>query len=147
MNDKISLGYLLSNSARLTKWDITNRMYALGMTFPQWMVLKDINNHEKDGSSELSMAAIARRLNSNRPNIMGMIDRLEKLDLVARAVNPNNRRSHIITLTNKAKDVMHKLQEFSQHTTDKALQGFDQDEAAAIRDYLTRIITNLTTEG
>jgi len=141
MDEYISLGYLLNNSARLAKRDLTNRMSALGLTFPQWMVLKDISEYQ--GQSELTMAAIARRLKTNRPNIMGMLERLETLGLVKRTVNPSNRRAHIVTLTDNAKEVMAELLELSKLTSAKALKGFTAQEEAAVRDFLTRIISNL----
>lgn len=144
--EHMSFGHLLSKASRLAKADITRRMSTLGLTFPQWMVLKDISNYENSDPSHLTMAAIARRLNSNRPNIMGMTDRLEKLNLVTKVVNPDDRRAHIITLTPKAKDVMDQLQDMGLVTTEKALKGFTLREIELFHDYLERIVTNLLSE-
>jgi len=116
----------------------------LGLTFPQWVVLKDILHHQDRDSSELTMAAIARRLNSNRPNIMGIIDRLKNLGLVTHGVNPGNRRAHIVSVTGKARAAAAELQGLSRETSSKALQGFSAEEASAARVYLNRIIANLT---
>ena len=142
MDNNVSLGYLLNSAARLAKGNITGRMDTLGLTFPQSMVLKVIK--ENENNSQLTMAAIARRLNSNRPNIMGIVDRLEKQGLVNRTVNPKNRSAYIITLTNEARAVMQRLQDMSQQTTDEALSGFTKEEAATVREYLTRIVANLS---
>lgn len=145
MEEYISLGYLLNDAARQAKRDLTNRMISLGLTFPQWLVLKDISIHEGGDKNELTMAAIARRLNSNRPNIMGMLDRLESMGLVRRTVNPDNRRAHIVALTDNARKVMDQLQDFSRQTSEKALMGFSSQEESAVRDFLTRIISNFST--
>lgn len=146
MEEHISLGYLLNDAARQAKRDLTNRMSSLGLTFPQWLVLKDISNHEGGDKGELTMAAIARRLKSNRPNIMGILDRLEDMDLVRRTVNPDNRRAHIVTLTDNARKVMNQLQDFSRQTSEKALMGFSSQEERAVRDFLNRIISNFSTD-
>lgn len=147
MIQPVSLGYLLNNAARLTRRDLTRRMHAQGLTFPQWLVLKDISYHENAASDELAMAAIARRLNSNRPNIMGMIDRLEKMDLVERRINPRDRRAHIITLTEKARTLVAELQNECRQTTDRALKGFSPEEEKTVKSLLARIIANLQQPG
>lgn len=143
MDEYISIGYLLNKSARLARQDLGNRMHALGLTFAQWTVLKDLSSHQESDCCDLTMAAIARRLSTQRPNILGILNRLENMDLVQRIVNPDNRRAHIVTLTDKAQQVMAELQELSHMTSDKALQGFNPQEEAAFKEFLARIITNL----
>lgn len=143
MDEYISIGYLLTTAARLARQDLGNRMHILGLTFPQWTVLKDLACHQGCPCDELNMAAIARRLSTQRPNVLGILHRLENLGLVQRTVNPDNRRAHIVSLTNKAKEAMAKLQELSQETTAKALKGFTPQEVANLREYLARISSNL----
>lgn len=143
MDEYISIGYLLNTAARLARQDLGNRMHALGLTFPQWTVLKDLACHQGCHCDELNMAAIARRLNTQRPNILGILHRLENLGLVQRTVNPDNRRAHIVSLTDRAKEAMAQLQELSRLTTAKALHGFTPQEEANLRNYLIRISNNL----
>jgi len=143
MKEYISIGYLLNNAARLARKDLTNRMNDIGLTSPQWMVIRDLCTHKDADSNELTMAAIARRMNSNRANIMGITDRLEALGLVQRTVNPQDRRAQILTLTDKAKKLLSELEEMSKQTTDKAFQGFSQQERQMVMDFLDRIIANL----
>lgn len=140
-----SIGHLLNNAARLAKKDFASRMQKVGITFPQFMVIKDIYTQEEKGSKNqnLTLAAIAERVNSNRPNMTGVIERLEKQGLINRSINPKDRRSQIITLTDKAKDVMERLQRMSKETTNKALESFSEDEAKIIKECLIRIINNL----
>ena len=138
-----SLGFLLNNAARLAKTDFANRMEQLGITFSQYMVLKDISINSGGGEDNLTLAAIAKRLNSNRPNMTGIIDRLEKQDLIKRAHNSRDRRAQIITLTDKASSLMEELQIMSNETTSKALEGFQESEVALVKEYLIRIINNL----
>ena len=137
------VGYLLNTAARRARQDLNDRMQDLGLTFPQWMVLKDLSNHRGSDCCHLTMAAIARRLSTQRPNVLGILERLEKLGLVQRVVNPNNRRAHIVSLTDSGREMMKQLQELSQLTNARALQGFDHQEAKALEKYLARISTNL----
>ena len=135
---------MLNDAARLTRQDMATRIQALGLTFPQWQVLKDLAEHQTGECCQVTMAAIARRLNTRRPNVLGILDRLEKLGLVERTINPDNRRAHIVSLTAKAKSLIALLQTHSQLTTKKALRGFSPQETETLRDYLTRISYNLS---
>lgn len=147
MDSEKCFGFLLNNAARLLRQDLDNRTNALGLTFPQSLVLKDLASHSCCEHCQVTMAAIARRLNTRRPNIFGIIERLEKLGLVTKTVNPNNRRAHIISLTKKAQSFITQLQECSRLATDRALRGFKPDEVAVFQQYLTRISNNYNTEG
>lgn len=140
-----SIGHLLNNTARLARQDMGNRIQELGLTFPQWLVLKDLASHRDCDCCQVTMAAIARRLNTRRPNILGILDRLEILGLVQRTVNPHNRRAHIVSLTGKAQDTITQLQEFSRLTTAKAMRGFRPEEETILKEYLARISNNLNT--
>lgn len=138
-----SIGHLLNDAARLARHDMAGRIQALGLTFPQWQVLKDLAGQEAGECCQVTMAAIARRLNTRRPNVLGILDRLEKLGLVERSVNPDNRRAHIVSLTAKAQSLIAQLQTHSRLTTNRALSGFTSAETDAVKDYLTRISINL----
>lgn len=139
-----SIGHLLNNCARLARQDMANRIQELGLTFPQWQVLKDLASQRGCDDSQVTMAAIARRLNTRRPNVLGILSRLEKLDLVQRTINPDNRRAHIVSLTDKARAFIARLHEHSQLTTAKATRGFSSQERANLRQYLERIDKNLS---
>ncbi|QUH26555.1 MarR family winged helix-turn-helix transcriptional regulator [Serpentinicella alkaliphila] len=145
-NHSDSLGFLLNNAARLTKLDFSNRMDKLGITFPQFLVIKDIYNFQGKKEEGLTLAAIAERLNSNRPNMTGIIDRLEKQGLVSRTINNRDRRSQIITLTEKSYKLMEELHKMSNETTNKALIGFNEEEQKRVKEYLFKIINNLYRE-
>lgn len=146
MHKKMSddLGHMLMSSAKLIKWDLSGRLGDVGLTSPQWMVLSDIFVHEdsEDINLKLIPAAIAERLNIDRPTISGIIERLEKQGWVYRVNNPEDRRSYIIMLTNKAKLIMSKLDELSSLTMEQALKGFAEEEISQLKQYLHRIINN-----
>ncbi len=143
-----NLGYLLSKAAKITRWDLNNKLAVLGLTAPQWAVLKDLSTQEEcqnptqNPTQNLTPASIADRLNADRPTISGIIERMEKQDWVYRMINPEDRRSYIIKLTDKAKEQMLDLERTSDATMHQAVTGFSQDEIQTLKKYLTQIINN-----
>lgn len=139
------LCHMLMNSSRLLKWNLTGRLGDVGLTSPQWMVLNDIMVHEDSGDISMSLtpASIAERLNFDRPTVSGIIERLEKQSWVYRVINPEDRRSYIIMLTDKTKELMSELEELSSLTVEQALKGFTEAEISQFNQYLKRVINNL----
>jgi len=139
------LGLMLLDSSRRLKWNMAGRLTDVGLTFPQWMVLNDISGQEISGAEtcNLTPAAISGRLNIDRPTVSGIIERLEKSGWVSRSDHPEDRRSCIIMLTEKARDLISELEELRHLTMEQAISGFSADEIAQLKQYLGRIIGNL----
>lgn len=78
-------------NARCSQYDVTA---------PQTFVIFDVNNYE--GSSVKDIAA---RIELDSSAVTGLIDRLEKENLVERRDDPNDRRGTRIFLTDKGRDL------------------------------------------
>jgi DNA-binding MarR family transcriptional regulator len=149
MDYKENLGYLINKAARLTKWDLNNSLTKLGITSAQWGLIRDIFITEKMCSDDeerfhkLTPAAIAERLRADRPTVSCMIEKLVKQDWAYRISNPKDRRSQIILLPDKVKELMPQLDILSESTLRKATKGFDENEVEHLKQYLVRIIENL----
>lgn len=71
-----------------------------GITAPQSFVMLDVNNYQ--GSSVKDIAA---RIELDSSAVTGLIDRLEKENLVERQDDPDDRRGTRIFLTEKGRDL------------------------------------------
>lgn len=142
--DKNNMGYLMNKATRLMKWDLTNKLQEFGLTSAQWSVLKDLSCHEGSDKVLATPAAIAERLNVDRPTMSGIINRLTQKGWVTADVNPEDRRSQIIKLTDKAVGAMERIEELSRETVDVALNGFSKEEISALKGSINRIINNFT---
>lgn len=146
-----NLGYLIIKTAKLVKWDFNNTLANEGITSAQWGLIRDIYANEKLCSNEndklqrLTPAAIAERLHADRPTVSCMIERLVKQGWAYRISNPNDRRSQIILLTEKTKELMPKLECMSEKIVERAMQGFAASEKEQFKQYLVRIIENLNS--
>lgn len=140
-----NLGYLLNKAARITKWELNNKLNELGLTSSQFAVLRDIYTHrDSENVQDLTPAVIAQRLHADRPTISGIVDRLVKQGWVERVTNPEDRRSQLILLTDKTMELLPAMDAISNKTMDQAIDGFDEGEVEALKNYLMRIIDNFS---
>lgn len=137
------IGYILHKAAMLAKNNFTNKLNAAGLTPGQFLVLKEIYYHQRNtGESGLSPACIADRLECDRPTISGIIDRLENQNWIGRIHNPGDKRSYLITLTDKAVGNLKDLEEIASENQNKIIDGFTEEEIMSLKNYLLRIVDN-----
>ncbi|MBT2529026.1 MarR family transcriptional regulator [Streptomyces sp. ISL-99] len=85
-----------------------------------------------------SMRALATTLACDASNITGIVDRLEKRDLVRREVSPNDRRVKNVVLTPAGEETVDAIRA-RMHTTHAALDALDDADRAALYDLLGRV--------
>lgn len=139
-----NLGYLLAKAARLTKWKLNEQLARLGLTAAQWGLLQDVY-YSSQHNQELTPAAIAERLFSDRPTVSGVIQRLVDSGWLVKQPNPCDRRSQTVMLTHKAHDKISELQQLSDHILQQALKDFSAEEQRMLDKFLQRIIENVQT--
>jgi DNA-binding MarR family transcriptional regulator len=78
-----------------------------GITDVQFNALMQLKYSEKDGISQI---VLSRRLFVNRAGVTGIIDRLERAELIERTPHPNDRRVNLIRLTNRGRDILRRVE-------------------------------------
>lgn len=142
LKDK-EIGFILHKAAMLAKNNFSNKLNVLGITPGQFAVLKEISYHQKETiDSGLSPASISDRLECDRPTISGIIDRLEAQEWVKRINHPNDKRSFLIKVTDKARDKFKELEEISTENKDMILNGFTEEEINTFESLLLRVVDN-----
>lgn len=142
LKDK-EIGYILYKVAILTKNDFSNKLNVIGITAGQFAVLKVLFYHQKNTTDlGLSPASIANRLECDRPTISGVIDRLESQGWVERFNNPDDKRSYLIRVTNKAIDKIEELEYIYSENCNTILKGFTEEEIISFKNYLLRVEDN-----
>jgi DNA-binding MarR family transcriptional regulator len=135
----------MNKAARLTKCKVNQKLSEIGLTFPQFQVIKYLFKEEA-GSEDIKArmpAVIAEKLGYDRPTLTGIIDRLEKQRLVDREANPSDRRSQTVTLTQKARNLMPQIHNCFREVNSLILVGFEGEEMKQLQNYLFRIMRNL----
>lgn len=76
------------------------------------------------------------------PTVTGILHTLEKKGLIERKINPNDERSKVISLTDKAYDIKDEMLEIGV-TIDRILsESLDPDEKKQLVDILMKILDN-----
>ena len=90
--------FRLYTAARLVAQAYTPMLTALGITYPQYLVLMVL--WEKDNQP---VNDIAHRLLLETNTVTPLLQRMEKLDLVSRRKGEQDKRQQIVSLTEKGK--------------------------------------------
>jgi DNA-binding MarR family transcriptional regulator len=95
------LGYVLKRAQLKVFEDFLRCVASLQLTPAQFSVLLLLDNNPGRNQTE-----IANTLGILRPNFVSMLDSLESRDLCTRVRSVNDRRSHILMLTDKGRAVL-----------------------------------------
>jgi DNA-binding MarR family transcriptional regulator len=95
------LGYSLKRAQLKVFEDFLRCVASLQLTPAQFSVMLLLDNNPGRNQTE-----IANTLGILRPNFVAMLDGLESRDLCARIRSTNDRRSHILVLTDKGRAVL-----------------------------------------
>ncbi|MGW0563388.1 MarR family winged helix-turn-helix transcriptional regulator [Streptomyces sp. NPDC003016] len=93
-----------------------------------------------------SMRALATTLACDASNITGIVDRLEKRDLVRREVSPTDRRVKNVVLTPAGEETVDAIRA-RMHTTHAALDALDDSGRAILHDLLGRVFCGARGPG
>jgi DNA-binding MarR family transcriptional regulator len=137
LND--SVGWLLNNAARLASRRLSGKLAGYSVTPPQWGVLVAL--WEQDG---LSLSELAKRSFFDGPTMTGIVDRLEKANLVERRRDSTDRRVISVYLTAEGKRLQAQLPTLSQEANEEATKGLTPEEVNRFVTTLRKIIGNLS---
>src|SRR5580693_6878880 len=113
------------------------RPYSLD--YSRWRVLAVLQEH-----SGATMGQLADLTSVDRTTLTRTLGLMEEARLVARQERESDRRSLVISLTPKGRQMFARILPLTLAETDRALTGFSSAEIAALRDRLRRIANNLT---
>ncbi len=99
--------YLTLNTVSALLGECDRRFFAeLGLTTRQFWALRHLDERRGRPMIELS-----RALSTDKGNVTGIVDRLERLGLVARGHAPNDRRTTLVRLTSAGRHMRDEIDE------------------------------------
>lgn len=122
--------YLMS--LHLKSYDITPE---------QWNVLKHLQ--EKDGISQKDLSYMADK---DKTTITRIIDSLEERGALHRHVNPNDRRSFLIYLTEEGRSLIRELQPIPDKVNRLASRRLSEEDLLILKDMLSSLQDQILTE-
>lgn len=112
------------------KWNLTNSQ------FPILFYIM-----ENKGKS-ITQRDIEQAFHLKNPTVTGLLNLLEKKGFVQRVVNPNDRRSNHLLLTDSGKKMQPVLRTATKLIDSRLLDGFSEEEATKLESLLDRVLSN-----
>ena len=91
----------------------------------------------------LTISEISEKTSLAKNTVSVVINGMVNKGIVARNINPQNRRQTIISLTEYAKNLQEKYEVVSEQMNSLFYQGFTEDEQKQFEQYLARILNTL----
>jgi MarR family transcriptional regulator for hemolysin len=135
-----SLGFLVSDIARLLREQFNEAAQSVGLTLAQARTLLHLARNE--GISQVSLAQI---LEVQPITLLRQIDKLEQAGLVERRANPSDRRAQQLFLKPAVEPLLESITTLGRVLTDRAFAGFTDDRRALALSLLREVKENLTT--
>jgi len=108
-----------------------------GISGPKWGVLRTLYRAEREGEVALRLSELSDRLLIRPPSATGLIDRLERAELVTRHASPNDSRAKQIKLTRAGRQLVERVLRKHDEQLNTVLAGLDPAE----QDELKRLLT------
>lgn len=133
-----SLGFLLSDVARLLRRRFDQRARDTGLSRAQWQALFHIARDE--GTNQ---ASLAERLDVEPITLTRLLDRMEEGGWVERRPDPGDRRARLVFLTAKAHPALATMRALANDIYEEALAGLAPEARTALLGSLEHIRANL----
>lgn len=122
-NPEESIGFLISDVARLMRRNFNRRVQDFGLSQAQWQALAYL--YRQEGVKQVTLAEM---LEIQPITLARLLDRLEDAGLVSRRPDPTDRRASRLYLTEKAKPLLQQMQEHSAITKGQATMDLSEAE-------------------
>jgi DNA-binding MarR family transcriptional regulator len=84
---------------------------------------------------------LATLINTNNNTIVQLLDDLEELHIAERRRNPDNRRQHLVTLTNEGSKTLKRARTLINSSYDRLLGALEKSEREALIVLLSKVVT------
>ena len=140
LNWELRLGFLVHDVSRMRRSVVDRALKPLGVTRSQWWVLAFLSR--ADG---MSQAALAEELDLGKVALGGLVDRLEKIGLVARKLDAIDRRIKRVHLTKASRGLIAEIRASVSQTEKQILERIDDADLKATVRALRAMKENLLT--
>lgn len=106
----------------------------LGITASQAMVLNFLGEEDR-----ILPSVLRQKLQITSATMTGILDRLEKLDLIERQPHPNDRRAILVCLTEQGSRYAKKINRLMIEANEEFLGQFRAEDSQAFRNMLKQV--------
>ncbi|HHT46029.1 MAG TPA: MarR family transcriptional regulator [Firmicutes bacterium] len=120
------------------KNNLLRKIKSFDITTEQWMILNRLFEEPGINQKELS-----ERTLKDQGSLTRTLDRMEKKGLVQRQINPTDRRSFLIYLTDEGYALRDRIVPIAVECIEDAVKGFTEEEVDTLVALLKKLILNL----
>ena len=128
------LGFVLGKASQLVNETVDAHLEQYNIQVRHFGILQLIA-----GSKPLQQAEIGRLLRIDRTTMVKVIDELQKLNLIERQRDPDDRRAYAIYLTDKGKKLLPEMIERVQQAEQSALSNLTKSEREKLQGLLNKV--------
>jgi DNA-binding MarR family transcriptional regulator len=110
-----------------------------GISGSQWGVLRNLYRAEDEGLAGLRLTDLGERLLIRPASVTGVVDRLERAELVARSDSPTDLRAKHVRLTPAGRQLVERILTGHSAQMDIVLGGLSDTERADLQRLLARL--------
>jgi DNA-binding MarR family transcriptional regulator len=136
--DRDTLGFILCHADLKMKNNLLRKIKSFDITTEQWMILNRLFEEPGINQKELS-----ERTLKDQGSLTRTLDRMEKKGLVQRQINPTDRRSFLIYLTDEGYALRDRIVPIAVECIEDAVKGFTEEEVDTLVALLKKLILNL----
>lgn len=126
---------LLSHLARLGRRDADRELVTRDLRTAHLLLLTLLRDH-----GETSQAALVDALRLDPSNLVGLLNDLERRELIVRRRDPDDRRRHIVALAPAGAEELTVIEERLTAAEERLLGTLGPDERAALHELLLRAV-------
>lgn len=134
------IGLALAAAARAVSRAFDDAMAAAGGSLPVWLVLLHLKSGQAGNQRELAAAVGVRE-----GTLTHHLNAMERDGLLTRRRDPDNRRIHVVELTESGETLFLRLRAVAMTFDRQLRRGISPAEAGAFADVLQRLAANAST--
>lgn len=128
------LGYLVYDAQRSITKSLETTLKPYDITPGQWNLINQL-----DRAGELSQKELAQVTQKEQATITRYLDTLERKDLVVRKRHQSDRRAHVVSITDKARELIKTVMPLTVNTANRLIEGIKQEDL----DKFVTVLANL----
>lgn len=132
------IGLQLAQTAKAVSRAFDDALAAAGGSRPMWLVLLALKRQRWE-----TQAQLAQSLGIAGPTLTHHLDALEERGLVTRDRDPDNRRIHVVELTDAGDDMFQQLRAAATRHDQRIRKGISGDDLDQLRHMLARLRENV----
>ena len=127
--------FSLLHAAEVAQTHVESKLATVGLSLPKLAALRALS----DAGESLPLGQLAERLSCVKSNITQLVDRLEGDGLVARAHDPNDRRSRLAVMTPSGRKACAEGTRIQDETERELFGALSQDEARQLGSLIQKV--------